>query len=472
MYRDHTKVIRIGDRKIGGGNPVLIQSMTNTKTENVEQTVAQILALEQAGCDIIRCAVPTMEAAKALKEIKKQIHIPLVADIHFDYRLAIAAMENGADKIRINPGNIGSTERIKAVVDVAKERNIPIRVGVNSGSLEKELVEKYHGVTAEGLVESALDKVHIIEELGYDNLVGGAVVYIGVATGFAAAMTNPFSVGIAQTIADVPLNSGVAYRAVIFAVFEMVSIWYVMRYARKVKQNPELSVLYGCDEVERSDKKQYDKEVNFTFRRKLCTILFFATIGILLYGTSMLGWYIDEISSLFLAMMVVAGVVGGSSLNEICLTFIESTKSVVSSILVIGFTRGILIVMKEALISDTIVYYLSSLLDIGDPVISAIGMLFLQSIINIFINGSSSQATITMPIMAPVADIVGVSRQTAVLAYCFGDGFSDMFWPTNCSLECGLMGIPLERWYKFITPLFLIMTILQVFFIALSVCVY
>ena len=186
----------------------------------------------------------------------------------------------------------------------------------------------------------------------------------------------------------------------------------------------------------------------------------------------MLGWYIDEISSLFLAIMVVAGVVGGSSLNEICLTLIESTKSVVSSILVIGFTRGILIVMKEALISDTIVYYLSSLLDIGNPVISAIGMLFLQSIINIFINGSSSQATITMPIIAPVADIVGVSRQTAVLAYCFGDGFSDMFWPTNCSLECGLMGIPLERWYKFITPLFLIMTILQVFFIALSVYVY
>ena len=171
MYRDHTKVVQIGDKKIGGGNPILIQSMTNTKTENVEATVRQILELEAAGCDIIRCAVPTMEAAQALKEIKKQIHIPLVADIHFDYRLAIAAMENGADKIRINPGNIGSTDRIRAVVDVAKERNIPIRVGVNSGSLEKELVEKYHGVTAEGLVESALDKVRIIEEMGYDNLV-------------------------------------------------------------------------------------------------------------------------------------------------------------------------------------------------------------------------------------------------------------------------------------------------------------
>ena len=169
--REHTKVIHIGDRVIGGGNPVLIQSMCNTKTEDVQATAAQIQALAAAGCDIIRCAVPTMEAAKALAEIKKQIRIPLVADIHFDYRLAIAAMENGADKIRINPGNIGSRDRVQAVVDVAKERRIPIRVGVNSGSLEKELVEKYHGVTAEGIVESAMDKVHLIEDMGYDQLV-------------------------------------------------------------------------------------------------------------------------------------------------------------------------------------------------------------------------------------------------------------------------------------------------------------
>lgn len=171
MYRDHTKVIRIGDKVIGGGNPVLIQSMTNTHTEDVKATVAQIHRLENAGCEIIRCTVPTMEAANAISEIKKQITIPLVADIHFDYKMAIAAMENGADKIRINPGNIGSAERVRAVVDVAKERNIPIRIGVNSGSLEKELVEKYHGVTAQGIVESALDKVHLIEDMGYDNLV-------------------------------------------------------------------------------------------------------------------------------------------------------------------------------------------------------------------------------------------------------------------------------------------------------------
>lgn len=171
MERKHTKEVRIGDRVIGGGNPILIQSMTNTRTEDVAATVDQIHRLSAAGCDIIRCAVPTMEAAEAFAEIKKQIDIPLVADIHFDYRLAIAAMEHGADKIRINPGNIGAVERVRAVVDAAKERNIPIRVGVNSGSLEKELVEKYHGVTAEGTVESALDKVHIIEDMGYDNLV-------------------------------------------------------------------------------------------------------------------------------------------------------------------------------------------------------------------------------------------------------------------------------------------------------------
>lgn len=166
-----TKEVRIGEKVIGGGNPILIQSMTNTRTEDVKATVEQIRRLTAAGCEIIRCAVPTMEAAKALTEIKKQISIPLVADIHFDYKLAIAAIESGADKIRINPGNIGAKDRIQAVVDAAKERNLPIRVGVNSGSLEKELVEKYHGVTAEGLVESALDKVQIIEDMGYDNLV-------------------------------------------------------------------------------------------------------------------------------------------------------------------------------------------------------------------------------------------------------------------------------------------------------------
>ncbi|MCQ2535760.1 MAG: flavodoxin-dependent (E)-4-hydroxy-3-methylbut-2-enyl-diphosphate synthase [Lachnospiraceae bacterium] len=171
MMRRVSKEVNIGGVVIGGSHPVAIQSMCNTKTWDVESTVAQILELEEAGCEIIRVTVPDQRAADALKEIKKRIHIPLVADIHFDYKMALAAIENGADKIRINPGNIGGPERLKAVVEAAKEKNIPIRVGVNSGSLEKELVEKYNGVTAEGIVESALDKVHMIEELDYDNIV-------------------------------------------------------------------------------------------------------------------------------------------------------------------------------------------------------------------------------------------------------------------------------------------------------------
>ncbi len=202
--RENTKVIRIGDRVIGGGNPVLIQSMTNTRTEDVKATVEQIRRLQTAGCEIIRSTVPTEEAAKALKEIKKEISIPLVADIHFDYRMAILAIENGADKIRINPGNIGGPEKLRAVVDAAKERNIPIRVGVNSGSLEKNLVEKYHGVTAEGLVESALDKVRMIEEDGYDNLVisikSSDVLMCVKAHELIARQTNyPLHVGITES---------------------------------------------------------------------------------------------------------------------------------------------------------------------------------------------------------------------------------------------------------------------------------
>ena len=203
MFRDNTKVIRIGDRVIGGGNPVLIQSMTNTRTEDVKGTVEQIHRLTKAGCDIVRCTVPSQEAAVAMAEIKKNITIPLVADIHFDYRLAIAAMEHGADKIRINPGNIGNDEKLKAVVSVAKERNIPIRVGVNSGSLEKDIIAKYGRVTAEGLVESALEKVKRIEDMDYDQLVisikSSDVMMCIKAHELIASQTNyPLHVGITE----------------------------------------------------------------------------------------------------------------------------------------------------------------------------------------------------------------------------------------------------------------------------------
>lgn len=204
ITRKKTREVKIGSQVIGGQNPIRIQSMTNTRTEDIKGTIRQIQQLTDAGCEIIRCAVPTMEAAEALAEIKKGITIPLVADIHFDYRLAVAAMEHGADKIRINPGNIGSRDKIQAVIDAAKERQIPIRVGVNSGSLEKELVEKYQGVTAEGLVESAMDKVHIIEEMGYDNLVisiksSDVLMCVQAHTLIAEQTDYPLHVGITES---------------------------------------------------------------------------------------------------------------------------------------------------------------------------------------------------------------------------------------------------------------------------------
>ncbi len=203
MERRITREVRIGNRVIGGGSPILIQSMTNTRTQDAAATVAQIRRLEAAGCEIVRCAVPDQEAARALGEIKKQTDLPLVADIHFDYRLAIAAIEHGADKIRINPGNIGSRERVKAVVDAARERGIPIRVGVNSGSLEKELVERYQGVTAEGLVESALAQVGLIEDMGYENLVvsiksSDVMMCVRAHTLIADKTDHPLHVGITE----------------------------------------------------------------------------------------------------------------------------------------------------------------------------------------------------------------------------------------------------------------------------------
>lgn len=244
-----------------------------------------------------------------------------------------------------------------------------------------------------------------------------------------------------------------------------------MWYARRVKENPGKSVLFGENgKVGGTDQKKIEQRM--TGRQKLCLFLFILTIGLLLYGTLRLGWYINEIAAMFLMMMIITGVTGGYGATRICRTFIASTKSMTASMLVVGFTRGILLTMQAAMISDTVVYWLAKSLEGHSRYFSAAGMLGIQNVINFFITGSSSQATITMPIMAPVADLVGVSRQTAVLAFHFGDGFSNMFWPTACALECGLMGVPINKWYRFVTPLFFMMAVLQVLFILLSVVIY
>ena len=208
-YRDNTRKINIGNVTIGGGSPIAIQSMTNTPTADVEKTVQQILQLEKAGCDIIRVTADTVEAADAFDKIKSEIHIPLVADIHFDYKLAIRAMEHGADKIRINPGNIGGKDNLIKVVQVAKERNIPIRVGVNSGSLEKDIISKYGGVTAEGIVESALDKVRQIEECDYNNIV--------ISIKSSDVLMSVKSHRLISEITDYPLHVGITESGTLYS---------------------------------------------------------------------------------------------------------------------------------------------------------------------------------------------------------------------------------------------------------------
>lgn len=294
----------------------------------------------------------------------------------------------------------------------------------------------------------------------------------GVSIGYAAGTTNPYTIAIAQDIAGVELYSGMGFRWLIFVVTEIIAIAYVMYYARKVKKNPTKSVVYGT-ELDAVKAKSLDElqTASMNIRQGLCLVLFFGVIIFLFYAILNLGWYVDEISAFFLMAMVVAGIISGYSATDICKTFIESTKSMVSSMLIVGFTRGILILMKEGMITDTIVYGLVSLLKNTGTYLSAYGMIIIENIVKLFINGSTSAATITMPILAPTAELVGMSRSIAVLAYQLGHSFADIFWPTSCALCCGLMGVPINKWYKFITPLFGILFIMEFVFMTAAVMI-
>ena len=314
--------------------------------------------------------------------------------------------------------------------------------------------------------------VGIFVALGYDAVVGGAVIFLGVSIGYAAGTTNPYTIAIAQDIAGVELYSGMGFRWLIFAVTEIIAIAYVMYYARKVKKNPTKSVVYGTElDAVKAKSLNELQTASMNIRQGLCLILLFGVIIFLFYAILNLGWYVDEISAFFLMAMVVAGIISGYSATEICKTFIESTKSMVSSMLIVGFTRGILILMKEGMITDTIVYGLVSLLKNTSTYLSAYGMIIIENIVKLFINGSTSAATITMPILAPTAELVGMSRSIAVLAYQLGHSFADIFWPTSCALCCGLMGVPINKWYKFITPLFGILFIMEFVFMTAAVMI-
>jgi uncharacterized ion transporter superfamily protein YfcC len=308
--------------------------------------------------------------------------------------------------------------------------------------------------------------------MGYDGLTGGAVLVLGVGTGFAAAITNPFTIGVAQGIAEVPINSGIGYRIVIFFCYIAVTIWYLMRYVGRVKRDPGSSyvkdIRFSMDDAMSRDTLM---ALPFTNRHKLAICVFAGGIATLVFGTLRLDWYLNEMSAVFIISMVAIGVIGRLRFGEIADTFIKACGDMIFGAFVVGLARSVAIVMSEGHIIHSVIYYLSNLVGGAHHVVSAIGMVVIQNIVNFFIPSGSGQAAATMPIMAPLADSLGLSRQVAVLAFQFGDGFSNLFWPTAVATECAIMKIPIDRWYKFLAPLFCIWFAMQLIFISIAVMI-
>lgn len=310
--------------------------------------------------------------------------------------------------------------------------------------------------------------------LGYDRITGGAIVFVGVATGFAAATLNPFTIGVASKVAEIPLTTPklLVFRIAAFVCFLALTIGYVMRYAIKIKKDPTKSILYGrVENLEGLQSREMVMDEPFTTKQKISMVGFFLLIIILVWGIIAQGWYFDEIAALFFIFFIITAVINGFGINEIADTFVESTKATIYGALLVGAARGIALVMESGMIIDTVVYALAMAVGSLPKAVTGIGMLIVQNLINFFIPSGSGQAVVMMPIMAPLADIVGLSREMSVVAYQFGDGFSNMFWPTACATECGIMAIGLTDWYKFITKLFIMMFLLQCVFMVIGVAI-
>lgn len=310
--------------------------------------------------------------------------------------------------------------------------------------------------------------------LGYDRITGGAIVFVGVATGFAAATLNPFTIGVASNVAEIPLVTPkiLIFRLVALAAFLALNITYVMRYAIKIKKDPTKSILYG--RVENLEGLQTREEVMsdpFTKQQKISMVGFLILLVILIVGIIIWKWYFEQIAALFFVFFILTSLVNGYGINEIADTFVEAARSTMYGALLVGAARGIALVMSEGMITDTVVNALAVAVGTLPKAITGVGMLIVQNLINFFIPSGSGQAVVMMPIMAPLADVVGFSREMAVVAYQFGDGFSNMFWPTACAVECGIMAIGLTDWYKFITKLFLMMFALQCVFMVVGVAI-
>lgn len=325
-----------------------------------------------------------------------------------------------------------------------------------------------------GLAEETIPYITILVplmlRLGFDSMTGAAVVLLGTSAGFASAFMNPFTVGVAQGIAQIPVFSGLGLRLIMWVVFVGVSIWFVMRYADKVKKDPKSSITYDSDLTLKEKQSPTEQFVGLTGRQKLVLTILLATLVVLAIGVSKLGWYLTEIAGLFLLMGVLMGIVSKLSLNDIAEAFIEGCRTLVMGALVVGVARGILVVLQDGKIMDTILYGLANAVGSLPTSLTAIGMYIVQCLISYIIPSGSGQAAVTMPIMAPLGDLVGVTRQTAVLAFQLGDGISNIFTPTSGYFMAGLAlaGVSWVKWAKWLLPLIICHYILGAVFVTIA----
>ena len=311
----------------------------------------------------------------------------------------------------------------------------------------------------------------LVLALGYDSIVAMCVTYLACNLGFSSAMLNPFTVGIGQSIAEVPLYSGVEYRTIIWFITTAVGCAFVMIYAMKIKKNPKLSPVFESDQIKHEKLKDIQSESEeFTTSHKIIVLSLFIGIGIIVYGVLKLEFWIPEIAGIFLAVGLISGIVGKLEPNEMASAFTEGAKDMIGAAILIGFARSIMIIAQNANIIDTILFNLSNAIGHLPSLIAAYIMLPIQMFINFFVNSGSGQAALTMPILAPLGDLVGISRQLTVLIYQLGDGFSNAMFPTSGVLiAClGIAGIPYGKWLKWIIPLQIILFICSLGFITVA----
>lgn len=315
--------------------------------------------------------------------------------------------------------------------------------------------------------------VAIALSLGYDRVVGAGIVELGTVTGCAGAIFNPFNVGIASGIAGVPITTPVltVFRCVTLVIFTACTTLYLMHYAAKIKKDPKKSVLYGVKEDAVSMSREEMVALPFSGRQKVTLALFGILIAALAVGVTKYGFYLTELAALFLGFMIITGFVNRMDMTELAEAFIESSKGMIFAVLMIGFARSIEVILTQGGIIDTVVLWMANLVQSLPRGLSAFGMLAVQNLVNMFIPSGTGQAVVMIPIMAPLADLVGLSRYIAIMAFQFGDAFSNVFWPTAVAITCGVMGIGMDRWLKFVAKLFGMMFVLQAIMLTIAVAI-